>query len=119
MNRKVVFLSAVSAEFHKSDPESQVNFESYRDVLAKSFRGLGPDWYVVTQKDLPQGTGDLLEKLDVEVGGADLIVHLVGNVSGWRPTKAEIRRIKERHEDFLSHEPELSRTLGGLSLIHI
>jgi hypothetical protein len=108
----VVFLSAVSDEFHKGDPRRPRAFASYRDVLANGLRRLGPDYVVIVQEDFAQGFGDLLETLDDEVRLSDVVVHLVGHLAGFRPPAASVRRLRERHSNFLAHEPELAAALA-------
>ena len=79
----VSFVSAVSDEFHHKDSRHPQSFESYRDVLKRSLRILVSDCEVVTQEDLRQGPGDLLETLDTEISNAHVVVHLVGDMAGW------------------------------------
>ena len=65
--RRVIFISAVSNEFHKVPPESRRIFQSYREIVRQAFRILAPHCEVIVQEDLPQGFGDLLETLDHEI----------------------------------------------------
>ena len=64
-SRTRLFLSCVSDEFHKPDPDGQQRFLSYRDDLAEGLRQAR--FEVVTQEDFAQGFGDLLQTLDDEV----------------------------------------------------
>lgn len=111
----VVFLSAVSSEFHQSDPRRPLEFRSYRDALADAFRRAGVTFQIIVREELAQGPGDLLETLDTEIGRCNLVVHLIGDAAGVGPEPAAIRRLKERHPDFLDHEPELQVELGDLT----
>ncbi len=113
----VVFLSAVSDEFHKPDPRDPRRFHSYRIVLANALSALGPDYIVITQEDLAQGFGDLLQTLDEEIQRSGVVVHLIGNLAGCRPETASVRRLQERHGRFLDHEPELGETLIDITEI--
>ena len=108
MSSVTVFLSAVSGEFHERTPE---RFESYRNVLAIALRRLGTNFQVIVQEELTAGPGDLLETLDNEVAKSKIVVHLVGHAAGAEPQPAELRRLRERHEDLLAHEPELCESL--------
>jgi len=65
----------------------------------------------VSQEHLGQGFGDLLGTLDHEVSGS----HLIGDLTGESPEAASVRRVKERHPEFLAHEPELAAEVGDLS----
>ena len=107
-----VFLSAVSSEFHHKDTGNPLSFESYRDVLTRSLRWLVPDCTVTTQEDLRQGFEDLLATLDGEVAQSTLVIHLVGFMAGAFPSTAEVRRLRERHPDWLAHERELAQMIG-------
>ncbi|MEK6260372.1 MAG: tetratricopeptide repeat protein, partial [Planctomycetota bacterium] len=108
----VVFLSAVSKEFHDSDPRQPQAFESYRYILERSLSRLGTGYQVIVQETLAQGFGDLLGMLDEEVGKSDVVVHLVGEMAGAIPQAVSLRRLREHHRDFLSHEPELAESIG-------
>lgn len=108
----VFFLSAVSSEFHHKDPERPMSFESYRDVLTRSLRRQIPGCEVIVQEELKQGYGDLLHTLDDEVRNSTVVVHLIGDVAGAEPTHEELRLLRQRHPDFLSHEPVLKASLA-------
>src|SRR5258708_4673938 len=110
-----VFLSAVSREFHEPDPENPRGFQSYRDVLAHALRRMGPAFSVIVQEDLAQGLGDLLATLDAEIQRSRIVVHLIGNLAGWGPSDAELRRLRGRHPALLEHEPELAEVLEEIS----
>ena len=45
--KRVIFVSAVSNEFHKTPPEQRRLFASYRDVLKEAFRLLAPQCEVI------------------------------------------------------------------------
>lgn len=107
-----VFVSAVSNEFHHKDPKNPQSFESYRAVLTRSLRLLVRDCTVVVQEELIQGLGDLLATLDQEVQRSTIVIHLVGDMTGNFPEAAEVRRLQERHSDWLAHEPELANSIG-------
>ncbi|MFT5468812.1 MAG: tetratricopeptide (TPR) repeat protein [Verrucomicrobiales bacterium] len=108
----VIFLSAVSDEFHKTDPLRPPDFQSYRDVLAAAFRRAGLRFQIIVQEELAQGTGDLLQTLDREIEQSRLVIHLVGKMAGSKPEAAPLRRLRERRSDFLAREPELRDALG-------
>jgi tetratricopeptide (TPR) repeat protein len=112
-SQHVIFVSAVSAEFHRCPPEQRHLFQSYRDVLKAGFRMLAPHYEVIVQEDLVQGIGDLLETLDLEVARSLVIIHLVGDLAGWKPEPACLRELHARHgEGFLAAAPELRSALG-------
>src|SRR5262249_20882542 len=96
-----VFLSAVSEEFHKADPQNPRGFQSYREVLARSLRRMSLRYAVIFEEEFVQGPGDLLGKIDAEIEHSDIVVHLVGNLAGSEPSAAEIRRLRERHPRLL------------------
>jgi hypothetical protein len=66
----IVFLSAVSEEFHRPDDVPTNVFESYRDVLAQALCRCGGPFTVIVQEELAQGFGDLLQTLEDEIGSA-------------------------------------------------
>ena len=111
-SRHVIFVSAVSSEFHRCPPEKRHAFQSYRDVLKAAFRVLAPHYEVIVQEDLVQGTGDLLETLDREIARSLIVVHLVGELAGWRPEPPCLRSLHARHPDLLASAPELRAALG-------
>jgi hypothetical protein len=112
-----VFLSAVSQEFHQPHPVDPRLFLSYRDVLAHALRRLGPGFSVIVQEDLAQGLGDLLATLDAEIRRSAVVVHVIGNLAGFGPSAAELRRLRGRHPGLLEHEPELAEALEDLTEI--
>jgi tetratricopeptide (TPR) repeat protein len=117
--RRVIFVSAVSNEFHKVPPESRHIFQSYRDVLKQAFRILAPHYEVIVQEDLPQGFGDLLETLDQEVARSLFVIHLVGDLAGFAPESASLRELHNRHRDLLDCVPELRDAVGnGLGITY-
>jgi tetratricopeptide (TPR) repeat protein len=111
--RRVIFVSAVSREFHSAPPEQRHNFPSYRDVLDQAFRTLAPNYEVIVQENLVQGMEDLLETLDSEVARSLVVIHLIGNMAGEEPPSASVRNLHIRHPDFLLSEPELKDALVG------
>jgi tetratricopeptide (TPR) repeat protein len=106
-----IFISMVSSEFHSKDPDKPLAFESYRDVLSRSLRRQIPGCEVIVQEELKQSFGDLLHTLDREVEGCDVVIHVIGELAGAKPELAELRRLTERHPQFLDHEPELRHML--------
>ena len=112
-HRHVIFVSAVSSEFHRCPPDQRHIFRSYRDVLKDAFRMLARHYEVIVQENLVQGADDLLETLEHEIARSLLVIHLVGDLAGERPQPASLRRLHERHrDDFLASEPELRAALG-------
>ena len=107
-----VFVSAVSDEFHKHEYPNPLSFRSYRDILSRSLRILVRDCRVVAQEDLVQGPGDLLDTLEREICECHVVVHLLGQMSGWEPTSAELRKLRGRNPRWLEHEPELATHIG-------
>jgi hypothetical protein len=76
-----IFLSCVSSEF-----------ASYRLKLANHLGAVrDPRFEVKTQEDFDQGDLTLLDKLADYVRECDLVVHLVGDVCGARPTPEHVR----------------------------
>jgi tetratricopeptide (TPR) repeat protein len=110
--QRVIFVSAVTNEFHRCPPAQRDRFLSYRDVLKEGFRTLAPQYEVIVQEDLAQGMGDLLETLDHEVARSLMVVHLVGELAGLRPSPASLRTLHARHPSFLATAPELGAALG-------
>src|SRR5438552_18146004 len=81
-----IFLSAVSSEFR-----------SYRLKLANQLGALkGRPFEIKVQEDFQQGGDTLLNALADYVRGCDLVVHLVGDGCGARPT-AQHERTLFRH----------------------
>jgi tetratricopeptide (TPR) repeat protein len=109
---RVIFVSAVSDEFHKVPPESRHNFQSYRDVVRQAFRILAPHYEIIVQEDLPQGFGDLLQTLDHEIARSLFVIHLVGDLAGFAPDSAPLRKLHTRHPDLLDCVPELRDAVG-------
>jgi hypothetical protein len=71
-----IFLSCVSTEF-----------KSYRLKVANQLGALpGHPYEVKVQEDFQQGGHTLLEHLADYVRDCDLVIHLVGDASGARPT---------------------------------
>jgi len=117
--KRVIFVSAVSNEFHRVTPESRRIFQSYRDVVKQAFRILAPQYEVVIQEDLPHGFGDLLETLDHEIARSLFVIHLVGDLAGFAPEPAPLRELHSRHPDLLDCVPELRDAVGnGLGITY-
>src|SRR3990172_7714126 len=78
-----VFLSCVSSEFR-----------SYRLRLANQLGALpGQPYEVKVQEDFQQGGDTLLDKLADYVRECDLVIHLVGEACGARPTPQHERTL--------------------------
>jgi hypothetical protein len=74
-----LFLSCVREEF-----------EQHRLRLANQMGALpGMPYRIVVQEDFRQGTGSLLEWLDEQIMGCDLVIHLAGELGGQVVTSAE------------------------------
>ena len=117
--RRVIFVPAVSNEFHKVPPESRHIFQSYRDVVKQAFRILAPHYEVIIQEDLPPGFGDLLETLDHEISRSLFVIHLVGDLAGFAPEPAPLRKLHTRHPDLFDCIPELRDAVGdGLGITY-
>ena len=116
-DRRVIFISAVSDEFHRVPPDCRHTFSSYRDVLKHAFRTLAPHYEIIVQEDLVQGLGDLLETLDDEVARSLIVVHLIGELAGHVPEPACVSSLHRRHPDFLFIAPELRQALGNETTI--
>ncbi len=110
---RVIFVSAVSNEFHKVPPDQRHLFNSYRDILKQAFRVVAPHYEVVVQEDLTQGFGDLLETLDHEIARSLFVVHLVGELAGTPPEPAPVQGLFARHPDLLAAFPDLQASIGG------
>lgn len=114
---RVIFVSAVSAEFHSRTPGEWHRFHSYRDVLDQAFRRIAPEYEVVLQENLPVGLGDLLETIDQEVSRSLLVVHLSGEMAGAAPAADSVVRLHARHPDLLAVVPSLRSSLVEESTI--
>jgi len=76
-----VFLSCASTEFR-----------SYRLKLANQLGALkGRPYEVRVQEDFQQGGFTLLDQLADYVRACDLVIHLVGDACGARPTPEHVR----------------------------
>jgi tetratricopeptide (TPR) repeat protein len=109
----VIFVSAVSNEFHKVPLESRHLFPSYRDVVKQAFRVLAKHYEVIVQEDLPLGFDDLLKTLDDEITRSLFVIHLVGDLAGFAPEPAPLRELHARHPDLLDGAPELRDAVGN------
>ena len=114
---RVIFVSAVSNEFHRAAADAPHLFQSYRDVLKHAFRTLTPNYEVIVQEDLVVGVGDLLETLDGEIARSLIVVHLVGALAGSAPELACLRNLRARHPDLLAVAPELRQLITDDSVI--
>jgi tetratricopeptide (TPR) repeat protein len=114
---RVIFVSAVTNEFHSRTPGEWHLFHSYRDVLDQAFRRLAPEYEVVLQENLPVGVGDLLETIDHEVSRSLLLIHLAGEMAGAVPTADSVVSLHGRHPDLLAAAPSLRSSLGEESTI--
>jgi tetratricopeptide (TPR) repeat protein len=110
--QRLIFISAVSNEFHHGSVEQWRNFQSYRDVLKHAFHNLDRGYKVLTQEDLVLGLSGLLETLDREIAGSLLVIHLVGELSGVVPQLNERRRLYKHYGDLWSEAPELRAAIG-------
>src|ERR1044072_2586586 len=112
-SKRVIFLSAVTNEFHRVPPEQRRVFQSYRDVLKQAFDILAREQYeVIVQEDLVHGFKTLLETLDDELSRSIFVVHLIGDLAGSSPEPAELRILHKRHPNLLSEAPELRALIG-------
>jgi tetratricopeptide (TPR) repeat protein len=100
-----VLISCVSDEFHTPDASGQTRFVSYRDSLAADLRR--SQIKHVVQEDLVQGFGGLLQTLDEEVAGCNVVVHLIGAMSGASPKPEELRQLRLRHPQIFADLPVL------------
>ncbi len=107
MSRRI-FISCVSDEFHRT--KEGAFFSSYRTELAADLRLHG--YQHTTQEDLLDGTGDLLELIEIEVQRCDAIVHLIGQMAGGYPKVPAVERLLKKHPDFLADHPELRASIG-------
>ena len=110
--KRVIFVSAVSNEFHNAPPGKRHLFKSYREVLEQAFRILAPHYEVIIQEHFAEGFGDLLETLDHEIARSLLVIHLVGDLAGYVPEPAPCRNLRSRHPDLLTSLPELRAAVG-------
>jgi Flp pilus assembly protein TadD len=96
-----VFLSCASMEFA---PE--------RRRLANHLRALiAPRFEVVVQEDLKQGGHTLLERVAEYIRDCDLMIHIVGDICGARPTSAHVVALYQRlGEPLPASMPDVSYT---------
>jgi len=111
--RRVIFVSAVSNEFHDAPPGKRHLFHSYREIVKQAFRLLAPHYEVIIQEDLPQGSDDLLGTLDHEIARSLIVIHLVGDLAGFAPEPAPLRNLRARRPDLLNEHPELRDAVGA------
>lgn len=94
----VVFLSTVSDEFG-----------DYREKLRKTLTG--PRVEVKIQEDFKGLGGVTLENLDKYIQACDIVVHLVGDMTGARPVGPQVGRIRGKHPDLATKFPPLAAAL--------
>ena len=101
-----IFLSAASREFHAGD-EDRGTFRSYRDCLQRDLSTIR-QVHVISQENLHSSAqGDLLETIEEAVTKADITIHLIGKIAGETAKTRPLRKLRERHPNFLDHEPEI------------
>lgn len=74
---------------------SSEEFRSYRDDLREALTGTARD--IRIQRDFKVHGGKLLELLDTHISRCRGVIHLVGDVGGAKPTRAEVRAILDRY----------------------
>lgn len=80
-----IFLSAVSKEF-----------QSYRQCLGRHLHAVkGQPFEIKTQEDFQQGGFTLLEQLADYIRDCDLVIHLVGDLTGSCPSPEHVRKFCE------------------------
>ena len=109
---RIIFLSAVTREFHATPLGQEYSFPSYRGVLQAAFLTLGKHYKVTVQEEFAVGPSDLLLMLDDEISESHLVIHLVGDKAGVRPVPASLRALHERLPQLLARQPELQQALG-------
>jgi len=89
-----IFLSSVSAEF-----------QSYRKALNRYLDR--PDLAVKTQEDFITTGTETLDMLDDYVRHCELVIHLVGDMTGAMAAAQSVEIIRERYPDFEKRFPSL------------
>lgn len=97
-----IFISAVTAEFG-----------SYRDTLNKQLTG--PNQSVKVQEDFIAAGTPTLEKLDTYIKQCDVVIHLVGDMSGAFAQRPSVDAILNSYPDFLNRFPFLEPNVQALS----
>lgn len=84
-----IFLSAVSGEFR-----------SYRNQLSEKLKR--PNVAVHTQEDFVAFGAEMLQKLDDYIRECDLIVHLVGDMTGAIAEDTAVKSLAKRYPDLVT-----------------
>lgn len=101
-----IFLSCVADEFVRTDPNNRLAFESYRDYLARELRDTRVR--VLVKEDLVPTTGDRLQTLDEAVSNSQLVVHLIGDMTGECAGTEEVARLRQRHAELFADQRALA-----------
>ena len=100
MNELTILLSAVTSEFR-----------SYRDELRQKLAR--PNVSVKVQEDFI-GTGTTtLEKLDTYIRHSDVVVHLIGTMTGSMANDTSLADIRARYPDLSRRLPALGQALDA------
>jgi WD40 repeat protein len=93
-----VFLSTVSDEFraYRDQLRSDLTRHNVEVKVQEDFKGLG---------------GDTLDKLDVYIAHCDAVVHLVGEMTGVSPGRAEQQALLRKYADLPARLPPLDDAL--------
>ena len=100
-----IFLSAVSDEFRR-----------YRDLLRTDLTRHNVE--VKVQEDFKDLGGETLDKLDVYIAHCDVVVHLVGDMTGSYPRERGLSALLAKYPDLPTKLPPLGTALkarGGVS----
>jgi Domain of unknown function (DUF4062) len=90
-----IFLSAVSDEFR-----------DYREALRRDLTR--PNVEVKIQEDFKDLGGDTLDKLDQYIANCDVVVHLVGDMTGSAPKVRVSQAFLKKHPEIAKMFPDLS-----------
>jgi tetratricopeptide (TPR) repeat protein len=93
-----VFISTVSDEFRV-----------YRDQLRGDLTR--HNVAVKVQEDFQDLGGDTLDKLDTYIAACDVVVHLVGDMTGAAPSDMERQELMRQHRDLAERLPSLGEAL--------
>ena len=93
-----IFLSSVSAEFR-----------SYREILRRYLAR--PNVTVKVQEDFIVTGSETLDMLDQYIRACDVVIHLVGDMTGALAQSPSIACIRQRYPDFSSRLPAISPAL--------
>ena len=105
-----IFLSCVADEFVRTDPNNRLAFESYRDYLTRELRETKV--WVVVKEDLVSIQGDRLQTLDEVVANCQLVVHLIGDMTGDGPGTEEVARLLQSHGELFADQRVLAARLA-------